>query len=117
MPNTVAYQRYEHAPSGAADFKGVYKITLSGSYTQTTGETVNLLTASNANGYELNGAVPSGTNAEVDVDVANVAGYTPIISAYSNGTFTMQFFSAGTELAAGAYPASSSVTVSVPHRV
>lgn len=117
MANAVAYQRYERGVSSAANFKGIYKITLSGNYVQTTGETISLLTASNANAFELNGAVPSGTSAEVDVLYAGVAGYSPIISAYSNGSFTMQLWSGGAELAAGAYPAGSTVTVAVPHRV
>lgn len=121
MANAVAYQRYEHGASSAANFKGVYKITFSGSYVQTTGETINLLTASNANGYELNGAVPSGTGAEVDVEASNVGGYEASISGYSAGTFTLQFFaSGGTELGAGAYPAAisgGSITIAVPHRL
>ena len=120
MANAVAYQRYEHAPLGAADFKGVYKITLSGSYVQTTGETINLLAASNANGYELNGAVPSGTGAEIDVEYNGLGGYSAIFSGYSAGSFTLQLYSAGTELAAGAYPAvvsGGSLIISVPHRV
>lgn len=121
MANSVSYQRYERVNASRANFKGVYKITVSGSYTQTTGESINLLTASNANGLELNGAVPSGTGAEVDVDTANIGGYVPVISGYSNGTFTLQFFtSGGTELPAAAYPAGisgGSVTVAVPHTV
>lgn len=120
MANTTAYLRYEHAASGALDFKGVYKITLTGSYVQTTGETINLLTASNTNGYEEGGAVPMGTGAEVDVEYNGLGGYSAIISGYSAGSFTLQLFSGGTELAAGAYGAAitgGSLIVSVPHRL
>lgn len=119
MANAVAYQGYRQAPSGSQNFIGIYKITLSGSYVQTTGETINLLTASNANGYERGGAVPVGTTAEIDILSPNVVGWLPQTSAYSNGTFTLQLYSGGTEFTAGAYGASVTggyITIGVPFR-
>jgi hypothetical protein len=116
MSNAVALLGYRHAASGSQDFIGIYQITLSGSYTQTTGESVNLLTASNTNGLEGNGYVPSGTTAEIDVLAANAFGFLPQISAYSAGAFTMQLYSGGTEHTASAYTAGSTITIGVPHR-
>lgn len=117
MANATAYLGYRHMPSGSQDYVGIYQITLSGSYVQTTGESINLLTASNTNGFELNGQVPVGTTAEIDILGANAFGFLPQVSAYSAGVFTMQFYSGGTEHSAGAYTAGSTVTIGVPHRL
>jgi hypothetical protein len=121
MPNSVAYLGYSHSPSGSQSHTGKYQITLTGTYVPVTGESVSLLTASNPNGLELNGAVPMVSGAEVDVVGENIGGYQAVISNYIAGTFQLNIFASGnTELANIAYPASitgGNITVAVPHRL
>jgi hypothetical protein len=122
MANAVAYLGYNRNFGGGQSSNGDYGITLSGSYVNGTGESINLLNASNPNGYELNGQVPMGFTDEPTprVIVSNIQGYEASLSNYSAGTFTLKLYSAaGTELGSGAYPTpaltgTNAIVVQVP---
>lgn len=123
MASVVNYVSYQHAASGSQDFEFNFTITVSGTYTTAlTGETINLLTAGNPNGLELDGFLPvSGCDAKfVDILNANVQGYGVGVSAYSAGSFNLFFYSApGTELTTQTYPVAISggqINVRVRHR-
>jgi hypothetical protein len=123
MASVVNYISYEHAPGGSKDFIFNYSITVSGTYTAgATGETINLTTALNPNGLELDDFLPVAGLDEtfVDILIANVKGYGVGVSAYSAGSFNLFFYSApGTELTTQTYPASISggqINVAVRHR-
>lgn len=108
MANVCAYIGYLHAPSGSSDFSFRYSVSFTGSYTSGTAESINFLTATNPNGLELAGFIPSTTTATYVAEVsANLAGYTVNIGPLTNGTIALKFYaSAGVELSTGAYPAS-----------
>jgi hypothetical protein len=119
MANTINYVSYTHAPSGSETFERRYTITFSGSYTAgaSSGETCNLVTATNLNGLEGNADLPvvSGDTGYVDVLVANFQGYQVLLGPLAAGSFQVRFFamSTNTELASGAYttPVSGGVLV------
>ena len=119
MANTVNYVSYTHAPSGSETFERRYTITFSGSYTAgaSSGETCNLVTATNLNGLEGNADLPvvSGDTGYVDVLVANFQGYQVLLGPLAAGSFQVRFFamSTNTELPTQAYttPVSGGVLV------
>lgn len=122
MASVVKYVSYSHAASGSADFEFNYTITVSGTYTTAaTGETINLLTAQNPNGLELDGFLPlgAGDTGFVDILACNAGGYTVTTSALNNGSFNLFFWTGIAELGTGTYPAVISggqVNVRVRHR-
>jgi hypothetical protein len=122
MASVVSYVSYQHAASGSEDFDFIFTITVSGTYTTAaTGETINLLTALNPNGLELNGFLPVNTLDAKFVDIlsVNAGGYGVTTSAYSAGSFNLFFWDAIAELGTGTYPAVISggqVNVRVRHK-
>src|SRR6202041_4108359 len=108
MASVVSYVSYQHAASGSADFDFIYTITVSGTYTTAaTGETINLTTALDPNGLELDAFLPAvGCDTKfVDILACNAGGYTVTTSAYNAGSFNMFFWTGIAELGPGTYPA------------
>lgn len=110
MANVVNGVSYSHSPGGQ-DFATRYTITFSDNYA-TGGETINFNTAGNPNGLEDlspgDGIPPEGIP---DIISASIGGYGVgfVLGSTTPGQFNLEFYSApGTQLAAGAYPASIS---------
>jgi len=122
MASVVNYVSYEHAPGGSKDFIFNYSIAVSGTYTTAaTGETINLTTALDPNGLELDAFLPAAALDEKFVDIlsCNAGGYTVTTSAYSAGSFNLFFWTGIAELGTGTYPAVISggqINVAVRHR-
>lgn len=121
MASVVNYVSYQHAASGSQDFDIIFTITVSGTYTTAaTGETINLLTATNANGLEGPLLPVNSCDAKfVDILSCNAGGYTVTTSAYSAGSFNLFFWTGIAELGTGTYPAVISggqINVRVRHR-
>lgn len=108
MANAVAYIGYLHSPNSASDYAFRYSVTFTGSYTSGTAESIDFTLATNPNGLELNGAIPTTTTGTYAPEtVANLAGYTINCGPLTNGKIALKFYSAaGTELGSGSYPAS-----------
>lgn len=122
MASVVNYVSYSHAASGSQDLEFNYTITVSGTYTTAaTGETINLNTAINKNGLELNAFLPTGggDTGFVDILSCNAGGYTVTTSALNAGSFNLFFWNGIAELATETYPAVISggqIAVRVRHR-
>lgn len=124
MANTASYVSYSHSPGGLTDLEFRYTVTLTGSYvTASTGETINLTTAANPNGLELNGFLPVNSTdvGYVDILLANFLGYQVVLTVYVAGSFTVRFYvlTTGAELASGAYPAAitgGQLNIAIRHR-
>lgn len=124
MANAASYVSYQHNGGGFVDLEFFYTIAFTGSYvTASTGETVNLNTALNPNGLELNSFLPTGGGdiGYPTVLIANFLGYQAVFTVLTGGTFTVRFYvlTTGSELASGAYPAAitgGALAISVRHR-
>lgn len=125
MANTTNYVSYMHAAGNSVDFEFFFTTVFTGSYVTGSGngETINAQSATDTNGLELSGFLPSG-GGDVgfpNIMLENFQGYQILYTALSNGSFTVRFFvmTTGAELASGAYPAAitaGQLNFSIRHR-